>query len=354
MTILFVTENLGSGGAERQLTRLANAFKNNGHNPIVVTWIDKNFHGEYLQQKGIEHILLNPKNKLDRVFRIASIIRNKKANAVISYLSMANETCIFAKLLSPVKLIVSERSFTSSWTFKTKIRYFFYRFANKIVTNSNNEANNIKLHCKNLSGKILTIHNFVELEKFKLRNFSNIMNNQKIIIGVGRVIPSKNIIRLIQALGIVYRKGYDFVFNWFGDTYDKEYLKEINKTIESNNLNGKFILRGECKDIFSEYQKANFLVMPSLIEGYPNVMIEAMASGLPIAASNICENPYIMQDGINGVLFNPYSIQEIENSIITLLSLTESQTIQIGRNNRNKTEVNNSIDNLYHKYLEIL
>lgn len=46
-----------------------------------------------------------------------------------------------------------------------------------------------------------------------------------------------------------------------------------------------------------EYRKADVFCLPSLYEGYPNVVAEAMSCGLPILCSNVCENPYIVEEG---------------------------------------------------------
>lgn len=354
MTILFITENLGSGGAERQLTRLAAYCQHQGHKAIVVTWVNHNFHDGYLRENNVEHILLPPKNKVDRVLKVASLMRERKADAAISYLPMSNETAILARLLSPkTKLIVSERSFTTSWSRRRQLTNFLYRFADHIVANSNNEAKNIIEHCPALKSKTVAIPNSVELDVFQMKQEHKYHKPVR-LVGVGRIIPSKNIVRLLEAIKKVIESGYDVQLNWYGAPLDKNYLKEIEGTTKRLGIAEKCLFHGECQNIQQAYTDNDIFVMPSLLEGYPNVMVEAMACGLPVAASTVCEHPFIIKDGENGALFNPHDTDAIADAIIHLLELPQSRLEKICRFNRNWVENNNSIRSLYDKYMELL
>lgn len=354
MKVVFVTENLGSGGAERQLTGLAAIFAHRGIECIVVTWVEKNFYASFLAENNVGHILLHPKGRWDRVKKLAGIFRKEKPDAVISFLPMANETCALASLLSPVKLIVSERSFTTDWGLRRRLTNLLYRRAAYVVANSNNEAENIRAHCPQLAAHTVAIPNYVDVDRFSSDAITNHNERPLALIGVGRVIPSKNILNLLRALAKVKADGIDFSFDWYGATYDKAYVSEVKKLISDLELDDIFRLQGECNDIGQAYRRADIMCMPSTLEGYPNVLVEAMASGLPVVVSNVCEHPHIIEEGINGFLFDPYDVNAIYTAILNATRLSPEAIMEMSETNRCKVIENNSIESFSEKYLSLI
>lgn len=355
MKLIFVTENLGSGGAERQLTGLAALLSAKGHDCMVVTWVDKNFYASYLAENNVKHILLRPKGRFDRVRKLASIFRRERPDAVISFLPMANETAALASLLAPVKLIVSERSFTTNWGWRRRLTNLLYRRAAYVVANSNNEAQNIRTHCPKLASRTLAIPNYVDIERFSM-TVPRVRDEGRPIsfVGVGRVIPSKNILNLLKALAKVKEQGINFTFDWYGDTYNKPYLEEVKQLIKDLHIDDIFVLRGESNAIEEAYRQADVMCMPSTLEGYPNVMVEAMASGLPVVVSNVCEHPHIIKESINGFLFDPYDVDAIASAMIKAVNLSPQEATVMSQANRRKVIENNSIESFCEKYLELV
>lgn len=355
MKLLFITESLGSGGAERQLTGLAALLAAKGHQCVVVTWVDKNFYASYLAENNVRHILLRPKGRFDRVRKLATIFRSESADAVISFLPMANETAALASMLCPVKLIVSERSFTTNWGWRRRLTNLLYRRAAYIVANSNNEAQNIRVHCPKLASRTLAIPNYVDIERFSM-TVPRVRDEGRPIsfVGVGRVIPSKNILNLLKALAKVKAQEIDFTFDWYGDTYDKDYLAEVNRVITELHLENQFKLRGECKAIEEAYWHADVMCMPSTLEGYPNVLVEAMATGLPVVVSNVCEHPHIVGDGVNGFLFDPYNVDAMAEAMIKAASLNPQEATAMSQSNHRKVVENNSAQAFSQRYLAII
>lgn len=353
MKIIFVTENLGSGGAERQLTRLATLFKNAGHDVCVITWGSQQFHADYLREHKIEHITIPNYPKVKRVYKLALLYRRYKADAVISYLPMANKTAIFARFIYPIRrLIVSERSFTRDWGKSTKFQYWLYRFADYVVPNSFNEGRNIVENCPGLTKKVIPIPNFVEIERFQPEKHE--IGRPIRIVSVGRVIPTKNIVNALKALRRVIDKGYECNFDWYGDTYDEDYVRQVEEKVRELNLTDKFNLKGESKKIAEVLPRYDIFFFPSLLEGYPNVLCEAMACGLPVVSSSACEMPNILQDGKGGYLFNPESVEEIAEALSRVISLTSEKIAEMGAFNRSFIEANNSPKSVIDKYLNLL
>lgn len=355
MKLIFITESLGSGGAERQLTGLAVLLAAKGHQCTVVTWVNKNFYGAFLAENAVRHILLKPKGRLDRVFKLASIFRRECPDAAISFLPVANETAVLASLIAPVKLIVSERSYTTDWGWRRRMTNLLYRRADYVVANSNNEAQNIKKHCPKLASRTLAIPNYVDVERFSPAGLRHYKDGRPIkFVGVGRVIPTKNILNLLRAMAKVKSTGLNFIFDWYGSTYDKGYLTEVKKLVADLHLENVFALKGECKAIEEAYRRADVMCIPSTLEGYPNVLVEAMASGLPVVVSNVCEHPHIVDEDANGYLFNPYDVDEMADALIKAADLDSVKLASISLANRHKVVENNSMEAFVEQYVRLI
>lgn len=120
-------------------------------------------------------------------------------------------------------------------------------------------------------------------------------------------------------------KGAKFHVSWYGKVDSNiAYFNDCIALIKELGVEAEIELLDKTKSIKDKYQDADFFVLPSFYEGTPNVICEAMACGLPIACSNVCDNPIYVKQGINGVLFNPESAESMANAVIELLSIDDS------------------------------
>ena len=132
------------------------------------------------------------------------------------------------------------------------------------------------------------------------------------IIYVGRLSPEKNIEVLLKALNKLSYKKYSLDIVGEGSEYKK--LKEIVKSLSLSNVEFKgYIDNKVLKE--SRFLKADLLVLPSRSERQGKVLLEAMASSIPVLASNTEGISSIIHDGENGLLFNPNSPKELSNRI---------------------------------------
>jgi glycosyltransferase involved in cell wall biosynthesis len=106
--------------------------------------------------------------------------------------------------------------------------------------------------------------------------------------------------------------------------------------------------------IVKEYHNADALCLPSIYEGYPNVLCEAMSCGLPVICSNVVELPRIVKDAENGYLFDPYNPESIADAIARLLNTSEIELADMSKTNRAKILRNNTEDAFVEKYIELI
>lgn len=324
--IICLIEDLCSGGAERQLTGLAVLLKEQGYNVEVWCYYPNDFYLKNLIDGGVVYRYLpEAQSKKKRISVITRELKKADPDTVIAFLDTACIVACIVKLLgAKFKLIVSERNTTQKLTMRERVKFFFYRFADCVVPNSQTQTDFIAKHYPSLKKKLKCITNFVDTEKF-VPNENKVTNDSVRILTAARVMPQKNVINYIKAIKCVVEKGYNVTVDWYGASYNQTYMDLCKQTIADNNLNGIFNLHPASKNIIKEYQTSDVFCLPSLYEGYPNVVCEAMSCGLPILCSNVCDNSNIVIDGVNGFIFEPLSLNQMADKIIMFLILTKAE-----------------------------
>lgn len=353
--ILLITENLGSGGAERQICGLVSMLTKAGYPCRLITYVENQFYEPYLRQNGVDYQFVPELwDKKTRVFKAAKYVRQYKADVVISFLPSVNKTMCLAKLLSKAKLIVSERNNNTCITRGDKVQFNLYRLADAIVPNSNSQGNFIRKNFPFIAEKVHPIINFVDVNRFTPAEH-HAKNDVLKIVTVARYTEGKNVLTYMKAIRLVKDMGLNVHFDWFGDKeHHPAYYSEIEKLYIQLNISDYLTLHEPNHKIEEEYRKADVFCLPSLYEGYPNVVAEAMSSGLPILCSNVYENPYIVKEKVNGFLFNPESAQDIANAIKRMLELSPEKRQEMGSVNRQLCLQRNTEEAFLKSYVELI
>jgi glycosyltransferase involved in cell wall biosynthesis len=148
------------------------------------------------------------------------------------------------------------------------------------------------------------------------------INNNIIIICIGKIRPIKGQLNLLKAISRI--KQNNIFIHFIGEIYDQNYYQEIKELTSLNNLQKRVFFEG-ClgyAKIIHFYKKANLFVLPSLYEAYGMVLHEAMRFGLPIIASNVGGIPEIIEHNKTGLLTEKNNVQELKSSIERLLNIS--------------------------------
>ena len=173
MKFCLLIDSLGSGGAQNQITLLAQELKKEGHNVFVVTYYKYEFYNYRLSENNIPNLLLEKKDKIGfSVIRgIIKLINGRKPDCIISFLDTPNFYACCAKLACKhkAKLIISYRSKTD-FIHVSKMELLRKRclnfVADKIVSNSFHEKERWTQRYPSLSRKWNTIYNIVDHSRF--------------------------------------------------------------------------------------------------------------------------------------------------------------------------------------------
>lgn len=350
--VLLFIPNLGSGGAERQIVWLAKVLTEAKYDVKLITYIDKNFYYQFCKDNKIVHELRPElRSKYFRPLRLARIVNSWKPDVLISYLPSCNMAVCLARFFCKTKVVVSERSSTLEIGFREKLLYNLYRLADYVVPNSNFQSEILRKEFPFMKGKIRTITNFIDTDLY-IPSVND--SKQERIVTLARLMRGKNCIRYIEAIKKIKEKKYNIHFDWYGDLLTPGYDEEINKAIKESDVADYITFHKATSKPIKEYQNAIAICLPTLYEGFPNVVCEAMSCGLPILSSRVCEIPNIVKEGENGFLFNPLDVDDIVVSIERFLTLNNDERMQMSKSSRKIALEKFSKKTFTKSYIEII
>lgn len=356
MKILCLIESLGSGGAERQLTGLAVMLKQQGYDVEVWYYVKKEFFLPFLQKNGVRaRYLPEAHSRRSRFFVLKKQLKECPPDTIISYTASPSMVlCLIKCLGDKFRLVVSERTTTQWINTRERIKFFLYRMADVIVPNSHSQADFIAKNYPQLMPKVQVITNYIDTDKFSPSNTFWPAHDYTRMICVGRLMPPKNLSQFVDAIAKVVSDGYKLHVDWYGQDLQDDYSRQVHEKIKENSLEEVFILHQPTATIEDEYRKADVFCLPSLYEGFPNVLCEAMSCGLPVLCSRVCDNPDIAREEENGLLFGPMDIDDMAATIERYLGLSMDVKTEMGKKSREIALSMFSRDRFIQEYNSIL
>lgn len=198
--------------------------------------------------------------------------------------------------------------------FLARISQKMLKTSNVIVVLSELEKNIIARRAQNLNIKVL--ENAVEIKKVYQRRQ---ISNEKTIIFLGRLHESKGLHEIIEACRELKGENFSFRFNCFGAGDLKDYfVAEMTKILGDKFFYGGVISGAEKEKALNE---ADFFLLPSRYgEGLPMAMLEAMAAGCVVVASEMASVSAVIKDGENGFMIEPNNVLQLIERLKSVLS----------------------------------
>lgn len=356
--ILCLIDTLGPGGAERQMVGLAKLLRQKGYHVDLVTYYKHNFYSELIDQYGIRQLTLRvSKSPLSKLMAVRRYIKGSGGyDWVIAY---KVGPCMIGSLLRLMgmkfKLIVSERNTTQVIGRKEKVQFWLYRYADYVVPNSHSQAIFVKEHFPWLKDKTFTITNFTDTDSFTA-NYTVAGSTRKILT-TARVARQKNILRYLEAIALLRDRGADNLhFDWYGDIREgqEEYGEQVFKKVEELKLQDMITFHPATTHIVEYYQTCDVFCLPSNYEGFPNVICEAMSCGKPIVCSRVCDNPYIIKEGENALMFDNANVEDMADKIQHICDMPQDELTSWGKRSRELAESMFSTESFVNKYIKLI
>ena len=346
--IVFVIPFLAEGGTELIVVNLINFLSERKYEKWLVLFESKLDYKEKITS-SVKIISLRKKTRWDffkLIWRLRGIIKTLEPEIVVSFLFYANIITVLAKILSffrQFKVIICEHSYTPIYLPKSRfavIKKFLLKFTYSkadliiVVSDSIKKALVTIFHIP--ESKIKRIYNPFYLEEIERLAKKDIKldifyEKNKILISIGRLIYSKRFDRLLRVFTEIKKKMRNVYLIILGKG---KLEKELQSLAEELNIDKFVYFVGFQKNPYVWLSKADVFVLTSDYEGLPNVIIEAMACGVPVVSTDCPSGPNeIITNGKNGILVPPGDEKALAEAIMKVLQddNLRSKLIEEGR-----------------------
>jgi len=267
---------------------------------------------------------LNSSRTLFSFFRCYSIIKKEKPDIVFSFMHHINIVVGIARMYNfqISKFIARESNIPSLDNKKLKfskihqlLYKLFYKNYDVIVCQSKDMQRDILSYASVPKEKTIIIPNAIDVNKInqKIRGSSNQFNEKLInVLAVGRLTYQKGFDMLLKAFSLI--KISNFHLTIIGRGPDEEELKNLTNKLQ---IGARVTFLGFQNNPYKYMAHADVLAFTSRYEGFPNVLLESCATGLPVVAFN-CPGGIneIIEDGINGFKVNSGDIESFARHLV--------------------------------------
>ena len=311
--VMFVIHSMRGGGSERQMSYLANEIASLAQTSLVT--LDKTGNDAYPLDSRIERIGLNLTGtrggllkgvvaNIRRIKKLRGRIRSWHPDVVVSFCDSTNILSLMA-CPSGIPVLISERSDPRQqtlgriWEFMRKIYYPKCRIC---VTQTKEVGEHIAAQGLVASSKVIVIPSAIRIPDLNLEslNRQRALIQPKTLIFVGRLSKEKRLDRLLNAWASLREHHSDWRLQIVGDGVERVPLQRLAAEL---NIDQTVQWALWSDDVWSSLTAAHAYCLVSEYEGYPQSMLEAMASGLPVAVLDC--SPAIRQtisDEVDGLV----------------------------------------------------
>ncbi|GAB2878102.1 glycosyltransferase [Microbulbifer echini] len=328
MKILFILPRMVTGGVERVTLSLIKDLIVRGYH-CELGLLKRN--GDFLEeaQKIVSTYELAPNSLIQYIPNLSKLIQKSEPTHIVTSfhdvatlswfgLKLCGSQAIWLhwvhnthdKTVAPPGLLgaVKHRLFNLCASFN-------YKRANKIISVSEGVRNEILQIYKAPSNKVITIYNpVISNDCFPPCNEVSINKSYSLIIAVGRLTRQKGFDILVEAASKI---PLPFRIEIWGEGPER---KNLEKLIHKKNLYNSVFLMGHTFSVHEKIQSSDLFILPSRHEGLPTVLIEALACGANIIATDCPHGPReILDDGKFGTLVVPEDPEKLANAICIAL-----------------------------------
>jgi glycosyltransferase involved in cell wall biosynthesis len=198
------------------------------------------------------------------------------------------------------------------------------------------------LEDKFVKGRIICIHNGIDLERAKLnvdkrreiRSFLRVGDREIVVGTVGRLSPIKAHDQLLRAVHRLVKDGYKVRILLVGEGPMEQSLRELGKNL---GLGDSIIFAGHQENVLDYLGAIDVFVLPSMREGIPMALLEALALERPVVATRVGGIPEVVEDDVSGLLVSPGDFFSLSEGIRVLIE-DRSKAISLGKAGRARIE----------------
>ncbi len=316
--IVVVVSAMNLGGAQRVVSILCDHWSKNGYFvTLICTYTgEKTDHYQVNKNVTLKYLSNSPYfsgnklwNLIWKLIQLRKLIKNLNPHVVISFLTRVNVASTLSTLGTRSSLIICERTWTPFASLNSKF-YWMYRIlfksVDRIVVQTDKSKAWLGRNFPDRNVKVIPnpVVYPLPLDYERSVHPNNIISqHKKVILASGRMHKYKQFDLLIRAFSQIKDKYPDWDLIILGDGEERD---DLNQIISDLHISARVHLPGSVGNISEWYERADLFILSSSVEGFPNVLLEAMAYGLPCISFDCDTGPRDMiQDGVSGILVRP-------------------------------------------------
>ncbi|MFM7057977.1 MAG: glycosyltransferase [Planctomycetota bacterium] len=320
-SLVMVITELDEGGAEKAFVRIACGLKTLGWAVQVISLRDAGRLAEPLQNCGIPVTALNAHGPAAMLTlpRLTSILRRIRPDVVFSFLHEANLMTRVAGWLAGICCRVCSVRVVDRRPLVTVPERLTQRLVTHFIACSESVASEHAYLCGIPPSKISVIRNGVDVDTLQRipplpRSDLGLAADDFVVLMAGRLTRQKSPHLLLQAFEQLQRQSHPRRIRLLiaGEGPERDRLSGLAATLPDP---AAVCFLGWRSDLANLMKTADLFVLPSAWEGLPNVLLEAQASGLPVAATAVDGCMDVIRPGVTGQLFPPNNPGEIARLI---------------------------------------
>ncbi|MFC1590023.1 glycosyltransferase [Candidatus Omnitrophota bacterium] len=365
--ILFIIDDLTSGGAQRQLSCLVSRVNRDLFDVNVCSLGKENeYFVEEIKKTGIAMFTISQYGKLDPacLFKLVRLIRRIRPDIVETILFTADSYGRIAAVLTGVPVIVSSQRSVGFWKEGRHLLAdrILSRFTKGYIANSEAAKAFLVGRLSITPGIISVIYNGIELsaishtcDRLKVRKDLDIPSSGFIVGMVARFELVKDHRTFMNMAKMILDKREDVHFVLVGDGPLRADMEDLARCWK---IDGKISFLGRRRDVYRVYTALDISVLTSSFESCSNVIMESMAAGRPVVAADVGGNPEIVKEGKTGLLFESGNAGDLAQKVLHLAE-NPGMAEEMGITGRNRLEKSFTVSNMitrtegfYRKLLE--
>jgi len=300
--IYILTNTLLQGGAEKQSVLLAKNLKV-FYDVTMIIYYGKRVDTRLLNvvnENNINIIYLKG-NLLNKFIYLISLFKSNKKTVIISYLATTNIINAVIGAISGVKYRIGGIRSSQLDPFKLRVQRFLHnKLLSHTVCNNYSALNYIGVNGFKLSHASV-IHNSIEVQEKVKKQMG--FNRSITILTVGRFVPEKDFHTTIHSFKVLLENQKPYSFNIkliiIGYGEQENYIRNL---VNELNLSSNVEIYINPANLRDYYKNSDIYLSTSLFEGLSNSIMEAMEFSLPVVATNVGDNKYLVLEGESGFL----------------------------------------------------
>lgn len=347
-SIAIFVKNLTSGGAEKQSVLLARTLSCDYDVHYII------FNGEKIHQKYLDLLKQDTRvhcksflgNHGQRFKYFIEYLKKNKIKIIFSYLTAANlYACVAGKLVE-ASVYTGLRNAELPYMKMLVDKFLSNNFAKLAIANCySGKKNFVSKGFK--ENKIIVIPNcFEDISPYTEKSYDNVLH----IITVGRFVPQKDYETAIRSISELKKTKLDFKFDIIGYGGLEKQIRNWTHEYGIENITNIYINPDNIPDLLN---RADIYLSTSLFEGTSNSIMEAMNANLPIVATNVGDNEYLVVENKNGYLHNVGDFINISRSLMKLIQ-NENLRLSLGKQSKCLLSEKFSVDLFKQRYIQLL